>query len=105
MVEGLRAGESREGHTSRILVIMRLVFLIYHCSQNFCNYFLETHNLYLSICIQCRQLEKLQTGVDTVITDVKVVFPFGLFFLLSFEFLGRAKGHKHAEWEARAILL
>jgi len=42
VVEGLRAGESREGHTQRILAIMR-------------------------------QLEKLQTGVDTVITDVKGV--------------------------------
>jgi len=42
VVDGLRAGESREGHTQRILVIMR-------------------------------QLEKLQTGVDTVITDVKGV--------------------------------
>jgi len=42
VVEVLRSGESREGHTQRILAIMR-------------------------------QLEKLQLGVDTVITDVKGV--------------------------------
>ena len=29
VVEGLRAGESREGHTQRILAIMRSFYLIY----------------------------------------------------------------------------
>ena len=55
--------------------------------------------------VQCRQLEKLQTGVDTVITDVKVVFLIFLYLFSSFEFAGSAEGHKHAEWQARAILL
>ena len=30
--------------------------------------------------VRCRQLEKLQTGVDTVITDVKVVFLISFFY-------------------------
>ena len=37
--------------------------------------------------VLCRQLEKLQTGVDTVITDVKVVFPFALLISFSLAFL------------------
>ena len=56
--------------------------------------------------VRCRQLEKLQTGVDTVITDVKVVFLISFLYLFSsFEFAGGAERHKHAEWKARAILL
>ena len=90
---------------------MRLFLLIYHWavgnSISFRGTKYQCALLYFhpfgTYDAQCRQLEKLQTGVDTVIADVKVVFPFCYFS--SFQFSGGAEGHKHAEWKAGAIFL